>query len=153
MREGNIIDGGLLIAAVPLIALGVAPIVIRAQRAGRFGRLGSIGLVASIGGAALLLVGLLVQAVLFGGDFPYMPRFVLPGGLALVLGMLLLGIAILHAAVLPRWAGVLLIIGTLAMLGFDNQNARALMAVPFGIAWLGVGYTLWSGEGKQPSQS
>jgi len=54
---------------------------------------------------------------------------------------------------LPRWAGALLIIGTLAMLGFNDQNAQALLAVPLGIAWLAVGCTLWSGKGEQPLQA
>jgi hypothetical protein len=153
MREGNFFDGALSVATVLFIALGVAALVIRARSAGRFGRLGSVGVLASLVGAALLFSALLIQAILFGGDFPYMPLFVLTGGLPLILGMLLLGIAILRAAVLPAWAVVLLIIGTLALLGFNDQNARALMAVPFGIAWLAVGYTLWSGKGEQPQET
>ncbi len=39
------------------------------------------------------------------------------------------------------------------MLGFNDQDARALMAIPFGIAWLAVGYTLRSGKGEQPLQA
>ena len=152
MREGSTLDGLIFIAALLLIALGVAALVIRTRRARRLGRLGSTGLVATSVGVALLLVGLVVQGALFGGDFPYMPLFVLPGGLGLVIGMLFLGIAVLRAATLPRWAAVLLIIGTLAMLGYNDQNIRALMAVPFGIAWLAVGYSLWSGKGEQAFQ-
>jgi hypothetical protein len=40
----------------------------------------------------------------------------------------------------------LLILGTLAMLGFNDQNAQALMAIPNGVAWVAVGYVLWSGS-------
>ena len=80
---------------------------------------------------------------------PYMPFFLAPGGLALIIGMLLLGVATLRAGVLPRWSAALLIIGAVAMLAFNDQNARALMAIPFGIAWMAVGYALF---GKtQPS--
>ncbi len=81
-----------------------------------------------------------------------MPYFVIPGVLALVVGFVLLGIAVLRARVVPRWAAVLLIVGTLAMLGFNDQNALALMAIPFGIAWIAVGYVLWSGRGEQPAR-
>ena len=69
-----------------------------------------------------------------------MPLVVLPGGLALLVGLLIVGIVILRADILPRWSAVLLVLGTLAMLGLNDQDARVLLAIPFGIAWMGVGY-------------
>jgi hypothetical protein len=65
--------------------------------------------------------------------------------LALVVGFVLLGIAVLRTGVLPRWAAVFLVVGSLAMLGFNDQNAQALLAIPNGIVWVAVGYVLWSG--------
>lgn len=47
---------------------------------------------------------------------------------------------------------MLLVVGSLAMLGFNDQNAQALMAIPFGIAWVAVGYVLWSGRGEAIQQ-
>ena len=38
-----------------------------------------------------------------------------------------------------------LVMGSLAMLGFNDQNAQALLAIPFGIAWVAVEYVLLSG--------
>jgi hypothetical protein len=149
MRAGRAVDAQLLIAAVLLIGLGAAAVT-RAIRTGRFGRLGRVGVISSALGLVLIASGLLVQALFFGGDFPYMPLAVVPGALAIVIGLLLLAIAILGSGVFPRWAGVLLIIGTLALLGFNDQNAQVLMAVPFGIAWLGVGYAMWSARSAQP---
>jgi hypothetical protein len=35
------------------------------------------------------------------------------------------------------------------MLGFNDQNTQALMAIPNGIAWMAVGYLLWSGKDDQ----
>lgn len=125
----------------------MAGLVIRTRNAGRFGRLGWTGLGASVVGVAVLIISSLVQAAFFGGNFPLMPVFVVPGGLALVVGFLLLGITILRARVLPLWAAVLFVVGSLAMLGFNDQNAQVLMAIPFGIAWVAVGYALWSGKG------
>ena len=49
----------------------------------------------------------------------------------MVIGIALLGIAALRE--LPRWAAVLLVIGSLGMLGYNDQNAQALMVIPFGI--------------------
>jgi hypothetical protein len=151
MREGGILEGAAVVAALLLIGLGVAAATIRVYHASGLGRIGGTGLLVRSIGAALLLTSSIVQAIVFGGDFVYMPLLVIPGGLALIVGMLLLGIAVLRAAPLPRWVGALLIIGTLAMIGYNDQNARALMAIPFGIAWLAVGYMLWVGRRTSPA--
>jgi hypothetical protein len=80
MREGGSLDGALAIIGVLLIALGATAVVSRAREAGRLGTLGRVGLLFGIAGAALLLIAGLVQAIFFGGDFPYMPLFVLRAG-------------------------------------------------------------------------
>jgi hypothetical protein len=151
MRDTGV-AGALLMLALLLVVVGAAALVIRARHAGRLGRLGKTGVVLGAVGAALPVIGSLIQGVLYDGDYPLMPYFVIPGVLALVVGFVLLGVAVLRARVLPRWAAVLLIVGTLAMLGFNDQNAQALMAVPFGIAWVAVGYVLWSGKGEPIQQ-
>ena len=145
MRETGA-AGALLTLALLLVVIGAAGLVILARDAGRFGTLARTGIVVAAVGAALPVVGGLVQGILFDGDYPYMPYFVIPGVLALVIGFVLLGISVLRAGVLPRWAAVLLIVGTLAMLGFNDQNALALLAIPSGIGWVAVGYVLWSGR-------
>lgn len=132
------------IAALFLVVVGLAGLVIRAQRANRLGLLGRTGLVTAIVGVALLVLGGGIQEIFFGGDFPFMPLFVIPGILGLVIGFLLAGVAVLRANVLPRWAAWLLIVGALALLGLNDQNARVLMTIPFGAAWVAVGYVLWS---------
>ncbi len=101
----------------------------------------------------MLVISGLIQALFFGGDFPLMPYFVVPGLLALVVGFVLVGIAILSAGVLPRWVAVLIIVGALAMLGANEQTARVLLMIPFGVAWVAVGYVLWSGVGVPTGQS
>jgi hypothetical protein len=155
MRETGV-AGALLMLALLLVVIGAAGLVIRVRDAGRLGSLGKTGIVLGAVGAALPVIGSLIQGILFDGDYPLMPYFVIPGVLALVVGFVLLGLAVLQARVLPPWAAVLLIVGTLAMLGFNDQNARALMAIPNGIAWVAVGYVLWSGrseEARQPARA
>jgi hypothetical protein len=151
MRETGV-AGALLMLALLLVVIGAAGLVIRVRDAGRLGSLGKTGIVLGAVGAALPVIGSLIQGILFDGDYPLMPYFVIPGVLALVVGFVLLGLAVLQAKVLPRWTAVLLIVGTLAMLGFNDQNARALMAIPNGIAWVAVGYVLWSGRGEEARQ-
>ena len=63
-----------------------------------------------------------------------------------ILGGILFGIATFRAGILPRWAGVLLAVGTAigplaALLPLDYQPK---VAVPVGIALLWLGYSLWS---------
>ena len=152
MRDTGV-AGALLMLALLLVVVGAAGLVIRVRNAGRFGRLGKTGAVVGAVGVALPVIGSFIQGILFDGDYPLMPYFVIPGVLALVVGFVLLGLAVLRAGMLPPWAAVLLIVGTLAMLGFNDQNAQALMAIPFGIAWVAVGYVLWSGGSETARRS
>lgn len=147
MRESGVLDGTLMLLSLLLCAAGAVGLVVLARRLGRFGRTGRAGFIVGAVGAALLVASGMIQALFFGGDFPLMPYFVVPGVLALVVGLVLLGIAILAAGVLPRWAAMLLIVGALAMLGFNEQTVMALMAIPLGVAWVAVGHALWSGVG------
>jgi hypothetical protein len=136
MRESGA-AGALLMFALLLVVVGMAGLVIRARHAGRFGVLGKTGAVVATVGAALPMIGGLIQGIVYGGDYPLVPYFVVPG--------VLLGIAVLLARVLPRWKAALLVVGSLGMLGFNDQNAQALLAIPNGIVWVAVGYVLWSG--------
>jgi hypothetical protein len=143
MRES--LFGGDAVFALLFIAAGAVGLVVRARHAGRFGRLGWAGLIAIALGIALLAVGVVVLNL---WDSLLVPAFVISGGLFMLVGFLLMGLALLMARVLPPWAAVLLVVGTLAMLGFNDQDWRALMAVPFGLAWVAVGYALWSDRGE-----
>ena len=152
MRESGALDGILMLLSLVLFAAGVVGLVVLARRSGRFGKTGSAGVVVGAVGAALLVISGLIQALFFGGDFPLMPYFVVPGLLALVVGFLLVGITILRSGVLPRWVAVLVIVGALLMLGANEQTARVLLMIPFGVAWVAVGYVLWSGVGASTGQ-
>ena len=153
MRETGVLDGILMLVSFLLFVAGAAGLVILARRAGRFGRLGNTGAAIGAVGAALLVVASLVQALFFSGDFPLMPYFVIPGVLALIAGVLLLGVAVLRAGVLPRWVALLIVVGALLMLGANEQTARVLLTIPFGVSWVAVGYALWSGVGAPDRQT
>ncbi len=71
-----------------------------------------------------------------------------------MLGGLLFGIATFRAGLLPRWAGVLLAVGTAmapvaALLPLEHQPKVAL---PVGIALAWLGYALWSERRKEAAQ-
>ena len=151
LREGSPLSSALLIAAVLALAAGVFGLVRHARALGRFGRIGRVGLAASDTGVVTVIIASLVQGIFFNGDFWAMPYLVIPAGLALVIGCLLLGMAILRSGVLPRWVAALVIIGALVLLGMNEQNTQVLLAIPFGVAWVAVGYVLRKGDQPAPA--
>ena len=72
------------------------------------------------------------------------------------LGILLTGIAIIRAGVLPRWVGWLLIISeALFMVAFLSPAIYSLFyigRVMMGIGFAWAGYVLWSGKGQMAAQ-
>ena len=146
MRDTSDVAPFLLLALL-LSAAGLAGVAIRARNTGRFGRLAKAGVALSGVGVALFVVGTVLTAI--SEAFWVL---MLPAGLALIVGLALTGIAAFRTGVLPRWAAGLLVVGSLAMLGFNDQNAAVLMAIPFGISWIAVGYALWSGMGPTTEQ-
>ena len=67
-------------------------------------------------------------------------------GVLYLLGGVLFGVATFRAAILPRWAGALLALGTLLPLAFSavpQVNVR-LAAVPVGVAVAWLGFALWA---------
>lgn len=149
MRETGTLVPILTLAAVGLIAVGLAGLVVLASRSGSFGRLGRTGLVIIVLGGALAATGTMMNA----WNSSLVPAFIIPGLLAIIVGFVLLGIAVLAARVLPRWAAVALILGSLCMLAFNDQNAQVLFGIPFGMAWVVTGYALWSARSDAASRS
>ena len=73
------------------------------------------------------------------------------------LGYTLMGVVIVRTRVLPRWAGWLLIIGTVltnaTFLGSIGYVPRVIGGVIFGIALGWLGYALWSEKGVTTAQA
>ena len=80
-------------------------------------------------------------------DIGLLPTLYTAAGILYLLGGLLFGVATFRAAVLPRWAGGLLAVGTvLPLLGssFGAHPFDRLFAVPVGLAVAWLGYALWT---------
>jgi hypothetical protein len=58
---------------------------------------------------------------------------------AVAAGFLLAGIALVRAREVPGWCGVLLVLGSVAALGANEQTAAVLLLLPVGVAWMAVG--------------
>jgi len=79
------------------------------------------------------------------GDIGAMSTFFAVTGAGYMLGGLIFGIAMFRANVLARWAAALLAVGTIATvsLAFLPEAFNRPMAVPVGLALIGLGISLW----------
>ncbi|MGI8909965.1 MAG: hypothetical protein ACR2JR_05335 [Rubrobacteraceae bacterium] len=121
MRETGVFELFFLFALL-LILAGMAGLALRAWRTGRFGALGWAGVILSAAGVATLVIAIVAQVALFGGDLSLMPFFAISGGLALLAGFSLVGISVLRAGVLPRWVSALPVASTLQCSGSTRRT-------------------------------
>jgi hypothetical protein len=126
-----------------LIAMGFLGLELPSWRGRGHGRLGRVGFdVAGLG-----MFGIVVS----GASWPVG----MIGAWVLMVGSLMVGAAALLAGTLPRWGALALVVGAVAFFFFDTHPARAWFALPYGAAWVAVGYLLWSRGGsaaEQPSR-
>lgn len=75
----------------------------------------------------------------------------LTGFAGYVIGGLLFGIATMHGGVMPRWAGALLAIAAVSVLGAAllPHPLERLLAVPMGLALASLGFAVWSGRREE----
>ena len=79
------------------------------------------------------------------GAIPALNGFELFGGLLLVVGPLLFGMATIRAGVLPRWAAIILIIGSVAsLLTVILHNWNEISGAILYLAIACFGFVLWS---------
>ena len=148
MRESGPVEGVLLAAALLGMALGAAGVLklVRGVEGSRRATTWAFRLVAG-GGAAVVLLGV-TQAAFFDGDLGPMPFLLIPAGIALLAGFLMLGVAVLRSRVLPTPVSVTFLVATLLMAGFNEQTHAVLLGLPMGVAWIALGWTLWSGAAR-----
>jgi hypothetical protein len=81
------------------------------------------------------------------GDIGLMATALLISGIAYMGGGLLFGIALFRAGVLARWAAALLAVATVASLAIPLvPQFERLFAIPTGVAFVGLGYSLWRAQ-------
>ena len=104
----------------------------------RYGRLGALGsLLTSIGYAIVFVVT--TSSILQGGQALLTVR--LTGGIAVLLGSILLGAITLYARVVPWWCGVLLIVA-FPLGDFSNAIVRGSEGILLGLLWGSIAYAL-----------
>lgn len=119
-----------LLIAMVLIVIGLAGAHARQFRHSRWW--GIPGVVAIVGGAVLFWLSPLLDSWALAGA----------GYVLLIAGSVLSGILMLAGRALPRWATPLLVLGALVLLGFNTEDGRAYLALPFGAAAIVLGFAL-----------
>ncbi|MFC9919633.1 hypothetical protein [Agromyces binzhouensis] len=148
MRSATPMVAALLIAAVPLILVGIAGLLVMARRYGRHIKLANAGTVTAAVGFAILFLSVLVQALFFDGDLPWMPFLVIPGSIGVIVGFLMIAIFILRSGLIPLWLGIFFAVSSVLLLASNEQTASVLFAIPFGLAIGAVGFFMWT-NGKR----
>ena len=140
-----------LIEAILVVAFTLAVVAVaglHALQSGRCGRLGAAGSLITFLGYTLTATVTAVT-VLLGSEALYSFRLI--GGLAVLIGSILLGAMTLRARVVPWWCGVLLIVGFPLGDVVDTAIGEGSEAIVLGILWGLVGYALLS-SGRAPDQ-
>ena len=124
---------------------GVASL--HALQRGHYGRLGTVGSLVAFAGFALEFIAFIALSLLGGPSSAVnvvLALLLLLGILAPFVGLVLLGVATLRARVLPRWFGVLLIVGMFVVALLVEAQLVVVGLVAYGVFWILVGYELLS---------
>jgi len=129
-----------VLEAVFIIALAATIFALMGLHAfaqGRYGKAGMIGFWLTSIGTALIMISAVVT--LFAGQNSLGAAFL--GGVLLdFIGYVILGITTLRSKILPLWVGLALIFGFPVSVILNSFGGGVLL----GLAWLIVGYFLWS---------
>jgi hypothetical protein len=142
MREPTAATSWLVVAAAVAMVAFLLALLATLWRSGELGLTGVVGVGLVVLGNAALVVMSIPQ--LRDRTRP------LPGLVAVVVGLALVGWTVLRSRVIPTGAGVGLLAGVVALAGYTEQTARVLFALPFGVAWLAAGAVLVRGARTKP---
>jgi hypothetical protein len=150
--SGSLVSVMFLLACLSqLVAMGG----LHALQRERHGRLGAAGSLIALLGFAFQLI-FIVAASLGGDAFVNSPLglivfvvLVLVAVFAPLVGLVLLGVAILRQHVLPGWFGVLLIVGLPVAVLSGLVLGPLAWWVAYGLFWLLIGYALLSSRTAQ----
>jgi hypothetical protein len=120
-----------------------------ARQAEKTGWLGFIGFLLTFTGTIFLAVEEFPAATINPSIPPAALVVFLMLSVPFTLGFLLFGVVTMRAGVLPRWSGLLLILGVVLLVAGSASHVIGIIAAAvfgLGLAWLG--YALWSEKGE-----
>ena len=136
---------------VPLALFAFGLLGLYAPQRGRSGRAGTVGFALAVAALTVMAAGvaLLLWPIPWGSyAVDWQTPLALWGGVAaslasvaLTIELVLFGVSVLRTRVWPRWVALPLIIGPLSAVPWLHMTPWGGL---FGIAWLLLGYALWS---------
>jgi hypothetical protein len=146
---------------LPLLLLLAGLVGLYRLYAGRCGKLGTLGFGLTLLGMALLLAGNVMEFGLLGD--PTDDRgwvLVVLSFLVIPVGMLLFGIAVRRASVLPLLVGLALV-GAIGIAVAEMQacgcgradRGLGVWLFAFGLGWMALGFSLWATRGRETGQA
>lgn len=146
---GTVLGSSLVFSAHLLLVFAL--VALYAAQAGRGDVLNGLGMILGVGGTVMNCAAIFVEIAGAGGQdvravltSGVTGTLTLVGGLAFLIGLILLGVATLRAGVFPRWAGPLLIAGDLVF-GAGTFAGSAAPAVELAGAALTCAAFVWLG--------
>jgi hypothetical protein len=136
MRDTGALDL-LLLAGLLLFAGAMGGLAIRARTLAGSGLLTTGAIIAATGTAGLT-IGLTVATIVVSDDLAWW-ALAFPGFLGIAAGFALSGVGIMRVGALPQPLGALIAVGALALLAFNDQDARVLLILPLGVTALVLG--------------
>ena len=136
------------LVAIALLAVGI--VGLHTLQKNHYGRIGLAGLSIVVIAASASVLARIVMLVSGSDALVWISDLALP---ALMLGMVIYGVATLLARVLPLWVGVAIILALplrIALVAIDPWGLTL-----FGLLWVVLGYVLWSRReavAEQPSR-
>lgn len=124
-----------------LVGTLVAVVGLHVLQRGSYGWMGTAGLAMAFVGH-LLFLWVVVEQIVAGSSVG--PGAQQIGSWAILIGFMFLGLATLFAGVLPRWCGVVLIVGGVLAYLSHFLVWWPLLGIVLGVVWASVGYTLLS---------
>jgi hypothetical protein len=131
----------VLVVAFALVLVAVAGLHAAQSQSRRYGWPGTAGALLTFVGYAIVLVA--VHITTLGGGEPSQTVRVV-GGLAVLVGSILLGAMTIRARVLPWWCGALLIVGFPLGAVLEEAVAAGTENIVLAIVWGSIGYGLLS---------
>ena len=129
-----------VLSGVMLACAGLGLLRMTRERTG-LGRL-EVAAAAAGGVGLLLLAAAGVVSTFVDNDWDGMPGVVLPGILLLAASLVLVAAVVIRARLVPVGLSSLLLATALLLPIANEQTSRILLAVPFGVCWLGLGVEL-----------
>jgi hypothetical protein len=147
---GTVLGSGLVLVAHTLLVFALTAIC--AAQAERGGITNALGMVLGVAGTTLNVAAIFVELAGAGGrdvdavlTTGLTGGITLGGGLAFLVGLILVGVAAMRSGVFPRWAGATLIAGDLVF-GAGSFAGSAAMAVAVAGALLTCAAFVWLGS-------